>query len=161
MHYYPEIKQTEIQSGLRNTKWFGRFQPLIKNLPIYYDVGHNPGGIGTIRATLDSLHTKVTNGIMVLKNDKNVDQIALALDGLFNELFVTSIPGSELMDEQLLFNALKAQNLDCNIIDSLEKGYSYLNERALQGENCIIFGSHYVAQSIFNYFEINFDNGSI
>ena len=160
-HHLPDMKQKEIQSGLSNTKWFGRFQPLIKNLPIYYDVAHNSGGIGTIRATLGTLNSKVTNGIMVLKNDKDVDQIALGLDGLFNKLFVASIPESELMDEQSLFNALKAQNLNCNIMDSIEKGYAYLYERALKGENGIIFGSHYVAESIFNYFEINFDNGSI
>ena len=161
MHHCPEMKKTEIQSGLSNTKWFGRFQPLLKKLPIYYDVAHNPGGIRTIRASLDTLNSKVTNGIMVLKNDKNVDQIALALDGLFNELFVASIPESDLMDEQLLFNALKAQNLNCNIMDSIEKGCTYLYDRALKGENGIIFGSHYVAESIFDYFEINFDNGSI
>ena len=161
MHHCPEMKKTEIQSGLSNTKWFGRFQPLLKKLPIYYDVAHNPGGIRTIRASLDTLNSKVTNGIMVLKNDKHVDQIALALDGLFNELFVASIPESDLMDEQLLFNALKAQNLNCNIMDSIEKGYTYLYDRALKGENGIIFGSHYVAESIFDYFEINFDNGSI
>lgn len=161
MHHCPEMKQTEIQLGLSNTKWFGRFQPLLNNFPIYYDVAHNPGGIRTIRASLDTLNSKVTNGIMVLKNDKHVDQIALALDGLFNELFVASIPESDLMDEQLLFNALKAQNLNCNIMDSIEKGYTYLYDRALKGENGIIFGSHYVAESIFNYFEINFDNGSI
>ena len=161
MHHCPEMKQTEIQLGLSNTKWFGRFQPLLNNFPIYYDVAHNPGGIRTIRASLDTLNSKVTNGIMVLKNDKHVDQIALALDGLFNELFVASIPESDLMDEQLLFNALKAQNLNCKIMDSIEKGYTYLYDRALKGENGIIFGSHYVAESIFNYYEINFDNGSI
>ena len=161
MHQYPEMKKTEIQSGLSNTKWFGRFQPLIKNLPIYYDVAHNPSGIGTIRTSLDTLNSKVTNGIIVLKNDRKVDQIALALDGLFNELFVASIPESGLMDEHLLFNSLKAQNLNCKIIDSIDKGYTYLYNHALKGENGIIFGSHYVAESVFNYFEINFDNGSI
>jgi len=161
MHHCPKMKQTEIQLGLSNTKWFGRFQPLLKKLPIYYDVAHNPGGIRTIRASLDTLNSKVNNGIIVLKNDKHVDQIASALDGLFNELFVASISESDLMDEQLLFNALKAQNLNCNIMDSIEKGYTYLYDHALKGENGIIFGSHYVAESIFNYFEINFDNGSI
>jgi len=160
-YYLPEIKHIEIQSGLSDTKWFGRFQPLIKNLPIYYDVAHNPGGIRAIRNTLNNLESKVTNGIMVLKNGKDIDQIALALEGLFNKLFVASIPGSELMDEQSLFNALKAQNLNCDIMDSIEKGYTYLYDHALKGENGIIFGSHYVAESIFNYFEINFDNGSI
>ena len=161
MHQYPEMKKTEIQSGLSNTKWFGRFQPLIKNLPIYYDVAHNPSGIGTIRTSLDTLNSKVTNGIIVLKNDRKVDQIALSLDGLFNELFVASIPESGLMDEHLLFNSLKAQNLNCKIIDSIDKGYTYLYNHALKGENGIIFGSHYVAESVFNYFEINFDNVSI
>ena len=62
MHHCPEMKKTEIQSGLSNTKWFGRFQPLLKKLPIYYDVAHNPGGIRTIRASLDTLNSKVTNG---------------------------------------------------------------------------------------------------
>ena len=65
------------------------------------------------------------------------------------------------MDEQLLFNSLKSQNLNCKITDSIEKGYAYLYDLALNGENGIIFGSHYVAESVFNYFEINFDNGSI
>ena len=130
-------------------------------MPIYYDVAHNPGGIRTIRTTLNTLNANVTNGIMVLKNDKNVDQIAIELDGLFNKLFVASLPETELMDKQLLFNALKAQKLSCDIMGSLEKGCSYLYDRALIGENGIIFGSHYVAKSIFNYFEINFDNGSI
>ena len=161
MHHCPEMKKTEIQSGLSNTKWLGRFQPLIKKLPIYYDVAHNPGGIRTIRASLDTLNSKVTNGIMVLKNDKHVEQIASALNGLFNELFIASIQESNLMDEQLLFNSLKSQNLNCKITDSIEKGYTYLYDRALKGENGIIFGSHYVAESVFNYFEINFDNGSI
>ena len=161
MHHCPKMKKTEIQSGLSNTKWLGRFQPLIKKLPIYYDVAHNPGGIRTIRASLDTLNSKVTNGIMVLKNDKHVEQIASALNGLFNELFIASIQESNLMDEQLLFNSLKSQNLNCKITDSIEKGYTYLYDRALKGENGIIFGSHYVAESVFNYFEINFDNGSI
>ena len=161
MHHCPEMKKTEIQSGLSNTIWLGRFQPLIKKLPIYYDVAHNPGGIRTIRASLDTLNSKVTNGIMVLKNDKHVEQIASALNGLFNELFIASIQESNLMDEQLLFNSLKSQNLNCKITDSIEKGYTYLYDRALKGENGIIFGSHYVAESVFNYFEINFDNGSI
>ena len=161
MNYCPEMKQPDIQSGLNKTKWFGRFQPLTKKLPIYYDVAHNSGGIRTIRDNLNTLNANVTNGIMVLKEDKNVDQIAIELDGLFNKLFVASLPETELMDKQLLFNALKAQKLSCDIMGSLEKGCSYLYDRALKGENGIIFGSHYVAKSIFNYFEINFDNGCI
>ena len=46
-------------------------------------------------------------------------------------------------------------------MDSIEKGYTYLYDHALKGEKGIIFGSHYLAESIFNYFEINFDNVSI
>jgi len=48
------------------------------------------------------------------------------------------------------------------VMEPFEKALDRITKIA-KTTNCptLIFGSHYVAESIFDYFEINFDNGSI
>ena len=150
-----------INDGLRATVWPGRFQRLNKKLPIFYDVAHNSAGISTIRQTLKSLNTPKKVGLIVLKEDKDVDYIAKSLRGLFDELIISSLPDSQLMDKNQLFNALKRNNIPCTIIYPIEKALCYISVQSEKGVISVIFGSHYVAKSIYKFFEINFDNVSI
>lgn len=150
-----------INDGLKNTIWPGRFQLLDKKLPIFYDVAHNSAGINTIRSTLKSLNAINYIGLIILKEDKEVDLIAKALNGLFDELIVSTLPNSQLMDKNELFNSLKNNNIKCKVIYPIEKAFCYISDKAEKGDISIIFGSHYVAKSIYKFFEINFDNVSI
>ena len=150
-----------INDGLKNTIWPGRFQLLDKKLPIFYDVAHNSAGINTIRSTLKSLNAINNIGLIIIKKDKEVDLIANALDGLFDELIISTLPNSQLMDKTELFNSLKSNNINCKVIYPIEKAFCYISDKAKKGGISIIFGSHYAAKSIYKFFEINFDNVSI
>ena len=150
-----------INDGVKNTIWPGRFQSLDKKLPIFYDVAHNSAGINTIRSTLKSLNAINYIGLIIIKKDKEVDLIANALNGLFDELIISTLPNSQLMDKTELFNSLKRNNIKCKVISPIEKAFCYISDKAEKGGISIIFGSHYAAKSIYKFFEINFDNVSI
>ena len=150
-----------INDGLKNTIWPGRFQLLDKKIPIFYDVAHNSAGINTIRSTLKSLNAINYIGLIIIKKDKEVDLIANALNGLFKELIISTLPNSQLMDKTELFNSLKSNNIKCKVIYPIEKAFCYISDKAEEGAISIIFGSHYAAKSIYKFFEINFDNVSI
>lgn len=150
-----------IKDGVKNTVWPGRFQLLNNKLKIFYDVAHNSAGINTIRSTLNSLNALEKIGLIILKEDKDVDQISNSLKGLFDELIISTVPNAQLMSIDELNKSLNRCNIICKPIDPIEKAFNYILDKAEKGAVTIIFGSHYAARSIYKFFEINFDNVTI
>ena len=150
-----------IKDGVKNTVWPGRFQLLNNKLKIFYDVAHNSAGINTIRSTLNSLNALEKIGLIILKEDKDVDQISNSLKGLFDELIISTVPNAQLMSIDKLNKSLNRCNIICKPIDPIEKAFNYILDKAEKGAVTIIFGSHYAARSIYKFFEINFDNVTI
>ena len=150
-----------IKDGVKNTVWPGRFQLLNNKLKIFYDVAHNSAGINTIRSTLNSLNALEKIGLIILKEDKDVDQISNSLKGLFDELIISTVPNAQLMSIDELNKSLNRCNIICKSIDPIEKAFNYILDKAEKGAVTIIFGSHYAARSIYKFFEINFDNVTI
>ena len=150
-----------IKDGVKNTVWPGRFQLLNNKLKIFYDVAHNSAGINTIRSTLSSLNALEKIGLIILKEDKDVDQISNSLKGLFDELIISTVPNAQLMSIDELNKSLNRCNIICKPIDPIEKAFNYILDKAEKGAVTIIFGSHYAARSIYKFFEINFDNVTI
>ena len=150
-----------IKDGVKNTVWPGRFQLLNNKLKIFYDVAHNSAGINTIRSTLNSLNALEKIGLIILKEDKDVDQISNSLKGLFDELVISTVPNAQLMSIDELNKSLNRCNIICKPIDPIEKAFNYILDKAEKGAVTIIFGSHYAARSIYKFFEINFDNVTI
>ena len=150
-----------IKDGVKNTVWPGRFQLLNNKLTIFYDVAHNSAGINTIRSTLNSLNALEKIGLIILKEDKDVDQISNSLKGLFDELIISTVPNAQLMSIDELNKSLNRCNIICKPIDPIEKAFNYILDKAEKGAVTIIFGSHYAARSIYKFFEINFDNVTI
>ena len=150
-----------IKDGIKNTVWPGRFQLLNNKLKIFYDVAHNSAGINTIRSTLNSLNALEKIGLIILKEDKDVDQISNSLKGLFDELIISTVPNAQLMSIDELNKSLNQCNIICKPIDPIEKAFNYILDKAEKGAVTIIFGSHYAARSIYKFFEINFDNVTI
>ena len=130
-------------------------------LKIFYDVAHNSAGINTIRSTLNSLNALEKIGLIILKEDKDVDQISNSLKGLFDELIISTVPNAQLMSIDELNKSLNRCNIICKPIDPIEKAFNYILDKAEKGAVTIIFGSHYAARSIYKFFEINFDNVTI
>jgi len=159
--FMDQLSYQTIKDGIKNTIWPGRFQLLNKKLKIFYDVAHNSAGINTIRSTLNSLNALDKIGLIILKEDKDVDQISNSLKGLFDELIISTVPNSQLMSIDELNKSLNRCNIICKPIDPIEKAFNYILDKAEKGAVTVIFGSHYAARSIYKFFEINFDNVTI
>ena len=100
-------------------------------------------------------------GLIILKEDKDVDQISNSLKGLFDELIISTVPNAQLMSIDELNKSLNRCNIICKPIAPIEKAFNYILDKAEKGAVTIIFGSHYAARSIYKFFEINFDNVTI
>jgi len=155
------IKNDSINDGLGKVIWPGRMQRLCKEKPIYYDVAHNPHGIEVVIATLFKIFNEKPIGIMALKADKELDKIALKIKGKFTELIVTSVPEADLMKAKDLYDSLKKHKIESTLMDNAHPAFDKIEKQVSNEKPCIIFGSHYIGEAVFEKFEFSFDNGVI
>ena len=150
-----------IINGLKKVNWPARIQKMHKTLPIFYDVAHNPHGI---QVTLDSLFTiyhKKPIGLIALKADKELGQIVPKLKSRFRDLIVTSKPDSGLMDAKDLYNSLIKFGIKAILEPDIIKAIKIINKEVTKSNPGIIFGSHYIAETIYKEYGFSFDNGII
>ncbi|MEE8341023.1 MAG: folylpolyglutamate synthase/dihydrofolate synthase family protein [Candidatus Neomarinimicrobiota bacterium] len=150
-----------IIDGLKNVKWPGRIQKLHKTLPIFYDVAHNPHGIQVVLDSLFAIYKKKPIGLMVLKADKEIEQISPKIKDRFQELIISSEPGLELMEASDLYNSLVKVGINGTLEPEIAKAIKIVNNRVSKTNPCLIFGSHYIAETIYNNYDFSFDNGII
>ena len=148
------IKQ--INDGLKKTVWRGRFQKICNDPFIYYDVAHNFDGILSTINSLKSIYNKKPIGLFVMKSDKEVSLILKAVDKRFEKLLLSGseenglIAGSELA--KLFENHGYANFL---LVNDLETAIDHL-KKISKAQNLpgLIFGSHYISETVFNKFGI-------
>lgn len=109
----------QIQAGIRNTTWFGRFTLLQKNPYILVDGGHNRQGAQVLRESLETYFPgrKITFLIGILK-DKEVDMILDALMPIAESVYVTTVPNARSMNENELANMIRQRNVQVEIFDA-------------------------------------------
>ncbi|HCN24243.1 MAG TPA: hypothetical protein DIS65_02585, partial [Candidatus Marinimicrobia bacterium] len=160
-HFDPEISTETIQKGLSNVSWPGRLQQMDPIKPIYYDVAHNAHGIHTILNMFRSWWSKKPLGVLVLKSEKNINLIAPILKDSFSELIVTSLPDVGIIPAETLWKTLTREGIPCTMIKDVNIALTTLNENVSNDTPGLIFGSHYIANAIFEFFSFSFDNGVI
>jgi len=155
------ITDDAIKIGLKNTIWPGRLQKLSIDKPIYYDVAHNPHGIEVVLETLSEIFNGKPIGILTLKADKELDNIAPKIKEKFSQLIITSIPDVGLMDSTKLKNSLL--NYGVNSIDepNIFKAFDIIDNEVNATNPGLIIGSHYIGKTVFEKFGYSFDKGII
>lgn len=151
------ILSKSIQQGLENAYWPGRMEKIHSELPIYYDVAHNPHGVEASLLTLNRLYDKNPIGVIALKADKEINQLVKVISGRFHALHALNVNGSRVMpavDLVRLFKRNSVQNIGSV---SIEKARKILTANAEKGRPGLIFGSHYIAGAVYGEFEISFD----
>jgi len=113
------LRKQQIQAGIRNTTWFGRFTLLQKNPYILVDGGHNRQGAQVLRESLETYFPgrKITFLIGILK-DKEVDMILDALMPIAERVYVTTVPNARSMNENELANMIRQRNVQVEIFDA-------------------------------------------
>ena len=151
------IGSSTIQKGLEKTVWMGRMQKLSTDLPIYYDVAHNPAGIFAMIDTIKSIYSCLPNIVLCLKGDKELKLISNALEKNYETLIITGSKEMELMEAQQLYFALTKFGLSKNVESQNEptQAFSNLINRVRETNHPgVIIGSHYIANAVFDKFGI-------
>ena len=159
-HFNSKITYETICNSLKELYWPGRLQLLSQGF--YYDVAHNPSGIET---TLRCLRVIYPNhniyGLFCLKSDKDLKSIANALKGKFKKLFVAGNTYGLILKAQSLSNKLNNYGIKNYPIESVKNAIQLLKTVINKQEIGVIFGTHYIAEEVFEEFEIYFDSGII
>ena len=155
------INLNDVINGIKKVKWPARIQKMHKTLPIFYDVAHNPHGIQVVLDSLFIMYHKKPIGLIVLKADKELEQITSKLKGRFKELIVTSKPGVGLMEAKDLYNSLIRLGIKATLEPEITKAIKIINNRVSKTNPGVIFGSHYIGEIIYKTYDFSFDNGII
>jgi len=156
-----KLNDERLKTGLSNTIWPGRMQLLSKELPIYYDVAHNPHGIEMIIDVLDEIFQEKPVGVLSLKADKELNRIIPKLLNRFEKLIITSVPGEDIMDANELYLTLINKGVSVELSPNFDKAVRNLQNSVNNNMPGLLFGSHYIGKAVFEKFGFSFDNGVI
>ena len=155
------ITSRNIDNGLRKVHWPARIQKMHNPYPIYYDVAHNPNGIQILLETIGKMYSEKPIGLMALKADKELDKIIPILQNKFIEIIITSQPEAGLMVAQKLYQNLVESGIEAVIEPDIINAIELLNSKVSNVTPGLIFGSHYIGETIFNKYGFSFDKGNI
>ena len=159
--YNSTISSAIIQNGMDKTVWPGRLQKLDKNSPIFYDVAHNAHGLKAVLDTLESMFSRKPAGIFSLKGDRELELIAQEIKENFSELFTVATENADLYSSSELRDKLKKYGILSHSVDNIQNAWTRLQHRKDPHVPVLIFGSHYIAEDVFELFDFPFDSGVI
>ncbi len=154
----PKIDYDITYNALKKVFWPGRMQEVRQR--IFYDVSHNKNGMEKTLQTLKDLFPgKSIYGLLCLKKGKDLASMKNLILRNFKNLIVSEDQKGFLLKASILKKELSRVNIKCSPASSLKNGLGIL-ECLVKNNSSIglIFGSHYIAEEVFNAFEIPFDN---
>ena len=158
--YDSTIKTIDLQTGLKTVKWPGRLEQVDKY--IYYDVAHNQSGISSVIKAIKTIYpSRPLIGLFCLKNNKEFDIIVESFCDNMHTVYVTTDKNGLLIDPYQLSESLVMAGCKNEPIDTVSLGIFRMKQKIKQGGIGLIFGSHYIAEEVYNEFEISFDKGQI
>ncbi len=157
-HFDPKIKDNIIFNSLKTVFWPGRMQKIRPK--IFYDVSHNKKGMEKTLQTLKELYPdEDIYGLLCLKKDKDLTLLKSVMLKKFKTLFISEDKKGLLLKSTVLEKELARISIKCKPVSSIKKGSEYIENLVKNNSSVgLIFGSHYIAEEVFNAFEIPFDN---
>jgi len=85
------ISVRDIEHGLKNTQWKGRFQVKIKDPLIIFDGAHNPSGARALIQTVKDLKIDEPTFLFSMLSDKNIDEFLKIISMHGKRILLTEI----------------------------------------------------------------------
>ncbi|MDC0654127.1 Mur ligase family protein [Candidatus Marinimicrobia bacterium] len=153
---FNHLTHENIQLALDGWYWPARMQMMKDNF--FYDVAHNRNGIAILTKDLKEIYNKKPLGVVVLKNDKINPQLIDIFSTSFEKLIISTIPSKDILNkEEIMSNPLLKK---FQFIENLNLALTELDKLEYSGAK-VVFGSHYIAKDVYNFFDFSFDNGVI
>lgn len=143
----------QIQAGIQNTTWFGRFTLLQKNPYILVDGGHNRQGAQVLRESLETYFPgrKITFFMGILK-DKEVDVILDTLMPIAKKVYTLTVPNARSMSAKELAEKIISRHVPAEeMLLAKTANQGFLNEilNMVSPDDVVcICGSLYLMESI-------------
>jgi dihydrofolate synthase/folylpolyglutamate synthase len=150
------LTEKDIQLGLDQWCWPGRMQ--LMKPDFFYDVAHNRNGIGILVKDLKKIYNKKPIGVLVVKKDKINPELIKIFSQSFDRLIISTIPSKDILNKEEITNNPLLQKFE--FIDNLHEAMVTIDRVEYSGGK-VVFGSHYIAKDVYNFFDFSFDNGVI
>lgn len=148
-----ELDSEKIQSGLDEMQWRGRIQALQVDPLVLYDVAHNPEGLERLLESLRQASLESSILIAAFNARKNIQTMLDLLKTWQGPILYTLFEGHSAITHDMLTD----QGVDPTLIShTLENAYVRAVElKSSENQAICFFGSHYLANSLFELFDLN------
>ena len=154
--FAPSITDENIQIGLDRWSWPGRMQLMKEDF--FYDVAHNENGIRMLVEDLHQLYKKNPIGVVVLKKDKINPKLIELFDQSFDKIIISTISSKDILNKKEIEENPLLEKFE--FIENLNEALDIIDKMNYTGGK-VVFGSHYIAKDVYNFFDFFFDNGMI
>jgi len=154
--FAPSITDKNIQIGLDRWSWPGRMQLMKEDF--FYDVAHNENGIRMLVEDLHQLYKKNPIGVVVLKKDKINPKLIELFDQSFDKIIISTISSKDILNKKEIEENPLLEKFE--FIENLNEALDIIDKMNYTGGK-VVFGSHYIAKDVYNFFDFFFDNGMI
>jgi dihydrofolate synthase/folylpolyglutamate synthase len=152
-----KVTATDIERGIRETRWPGRFQvvPAAEGRPeIVLDVAHNPAGAWALRSALSERYEgrPITLLFAVLR-DKAVEEITQILFPMAENVVVTSVNNPRSATPEDIAEAAASTGTEVVKADSVAHGIEQSVDLASRDGVVVITGSIYLVGEALQWLE--------
>ncbi len=153
-HNKIKIKKSQIISGIKKTRWDGRYQFVSKNVLI--DCAHNPSGFEVLRKELIIIRKKrkIRNIIFVagMQKDKDIEAMLKSIKPLISAAIFTESNNRKAANPKSLltiFDKLnKNKSIESKIINNPKKALNYARKIAGKNDLVVVAGSIYMVGEV-------------
>lgn len=147
---------SKVKNAVKTIKWPGRLEA-IKNKNMYFDVAHNREGIVAMINTISKTnYNKKLIGLFSIKSDKDIESICDIIKNNFEKIILCHDKSGYLLKNTVLEKIFNKKNIKCISVTSVRKGVQEL-ESYNNNYVKLIFGSHYIANEVYNAVGKHFD----
>jgi dihydrofolate synthase/folylpolyglutamate synthase len=143
---FENIKPATVEAGIRNTRWAGRFQQVLRNSRNYvFDVAHNPAGAWALRAALTQFGAEdpvtLIFGAMV---DKRIDEIASVLFPVAETVVLTRAQSARAADPAQIAAQAAHTGAEFLLSKSVPEALEIAQQHSPEGGIIVVTGSVFV-----------------
>lgn len=138
--------------------WPGRYQQVMEQPKVIFDVAHNPHGV---QAFLANFTREDQPGrkwlVLALQADKNAGQVLQLLLGRFDEVIVTQTGTRHFLAASELATLVRDYHPELQVISPASEAIGQALSAAGPDDLVTIIGSHYLGPAVAEIFKISFD----
>jgi len=149
---FPGIAATSIESGIRETRWPGRFQRIAAHSgwpEIVIDVAHNPAGAWALRSALSEHYTdRPLIFVFGAMRDKAISEMTEILFPLAERVIATRPENPRAASPEEIQRAAARTGIEVEAVEDVRQALERARSRAQSGAVVVITGSIYLVGEV-------------